>query len=138
MLEPDDILKVMGTEAKKVCAKVYPQDRPNATTDKLTQFIVVSMPYAPSNKTIGENDDWWVDQTVSFEIYVADKKTAANPKEYDGKTMVGLRSALNELFPIIDRKVGIKITRPRTVIVASSDGNGYHYSRVQARMTTMI
>ena len=138
MIEPEDILKVMGTEAKKVCAKVYPQDRPNATTDKLTQFIVVSLPYAPSNKMLGEDDDWWIDQTVSFEIYVADKKTAANPKEYDSKSMKPLRANLRALFPIIDTNLGIKISRPRTVITASSDGNGYHYSRIQAKMTTMV
>ena len=138
MIEPEDILTVMGVEAKKVCTKVYPQDRPNATTDKLTQFIVVSLPYSPSNKTVGESDDWWLDQTVVFEIYVADKKTASNPKEYDVKTMKALRQNLRALFPIIDRALGIKITRPRTVVMASSDGNGYHYSRIQAKMTTMV
>lgn len=138
MIEPEDILTVMGVEAKKVCTKVYPQDRPNATTDKLTQFIVVSLPYSPSNKTVGESDDWWLDQTVVFEIYVADKKTASNPKEYDVKTMKTLRQNLRALFPIIDRALGIKITRPRTVVMASSDGNGYHYSRIQAKMTTMV
>ena len=131
-------MTVMGVEAKKVCTKVYPQDRPNATTDKLTQFIVVSLPYSPSNKTVGESDDWWLDQTVVFEIYVADKKTASNPKEYDVKTMKTLRQNLRALFPIIDRALGIKITRPRTVVMASSDGNGYHYSRIQAKMTTMV
>ena len=138
MIEPEDILKVMGVEAKKVCENVYPQDRPNATTEKLTQFIVVSLPYSPSNKTLGESDDWWIDQTVVFEIYVADRKTASNPKEFNTKTMKNLRSALRNVFPIIDRGLGIKITRPRTVIMATSDGNGYHYSRIQAKMTTMI
>jgi len=138
MIEPEDILKVMGVEAKKVCENVYPQDRPNATTEKLTQFIVVSLPYSPSNKTLGESDDWWIDQTVVFEIYVADRKTASNPKEFNTKTMKNLRSALRNVFPIIDRGLGIKITRPRTVIMATSDGNGYHYSRIQAKMTTMV
>ena len=138
MIEPEDILKVMGVEAKKVCENVYPQDRPNATTEKLTQFIVVSLPYSPSNKTLGESDDWWIDQTVVFEIFVADRKTASNPKEFNTKTMKNLRSALRDVFPIIDRGLGIKITRPRTVIMATSDGNGYHYSRIQAKMTTMV
>ena len=128
----------MGVEAKKVCENVYPQDRPNATTEKLTQFIVVSLPYSPSNKTLGESDDWWIGQTVVFEIFVADRKTASNPKELNTKTMKKLRSALRDTFPIIDRGIGIKITRPRTVITASSDGNGYHYSRIQAKMTTMV
>jgi hypothetical protein len=138
MLEAEDILKTMGTEAKKVCTKVYPQDRPNATTDKLTEFIVTSLPYSFSNKTLGEDDDWWLDATVVFEIYVADKKTAANPKEYDVKKLKKLRADLRALFPIVDKEIGIKITRPRTVVIASSDGNGYHYSRVQAKMTTMV
>lgn len=129
---------VMGSEAKKVCEKVFPQHRPNASTDTLKEFIVVSMPYAPSNKTIGEDDDWWIDQTVVFEIFVADKKSAAFPNEYDVKKMKKLRADLRALFPIIDATLGFKITRPRTVITASTDGNGFHYSRVQARMSTMI
>lgn len=138
MIEPEDILKVMGVEAKKVCAKVYPHDRPNATTDKLTQFIVVSLPYSVSNKMLGEDDDWWLDMTVVFDIYVADKKTASNPKEFDMKPMKTLRSGLRALFPIVDTTLGIKITRPRTVVNAGSDGNGYHYTRIQAKMTTMV
>ena len=87
---------------------------------------------------LGEDDDWWLDMTVVFEIYVADDKTAADPKQFDVKTMRSLRSQLKALFPITDETVGISITRPRTVIVASSDGNGYHYSRIQAKMTTMV
>ncbi|UKK52666.1 hypothetical protein [Prevotella sp. E2-28] len=138
MIEPEDILKVMGNEAKKVCSKVFPQERPNATMDKLTEFVVVSLPYSESNKTIGEDDDWWLDETVVFEIYVADKKSANDPKLLDTNKMKQLRSGIKSLFPIVDKTVGIKITRPRVVINASSDGNGYHYSRVQGKMTTMI
>ena len=128
----------MGAEAKKVCTKVFQQERPNASTEKLTHFMVVSLPYSPSNKTIGESDDWWLDQTVVFEIFVADKKTAYDPKAFDSDKMRRLRSELRSLFPIVDTVLGIKITRPRTVITASSDGNGYHYSRIQAKMTTMV
>ena len=138
MLTPEDILEVMDKEAREVCEMTYLQERPNATTTKLTQFIVVSLPYSPVNKTLGEDDDWWIDQTVVFEIYVADKKAAANPKEYDFKTMKTLRKNLRARFPIMDGESRFKITRPRTVIIGSSDGNGYHYSRVQAKMTTMV
>ena len=138
MIEAEDILEVMGKQAKKVCSKVYPQERPNATTNKLTQFIVVSLPYSESNKILGEDDDWWLDMTVVFEIYVADDKTAADPKQFDTKTMRSLRSQVKALFPIVDDNLGISITRPRTVVTASSDGNGYHYSRIQAKMTTMV
>ena len=138
MIEAEDILEVMGKQAKKVCNKVYPQERPNASTDKLTEFVVVSLPYSESNKTVGEDDDWWLDETVVFEIYVADDKSAANPKQLNTKRMKYLRSAIRALFPIVDTTIGIKITRPRTVVNASSDGNGYHYSRVQAKMTTLV
>jgi hypothetical protein len=137
MLEPEDVLKVMGREARKVCEKVF-TDRPNASTDGLSQFIVVSMPYSVVNRMLGEDDDWWLDQTVVFEIYIANKGGANNPKEYDLPTMRRLRSQLREIFPIVDRELGFKITRPRTVYSASSDGNGYHSTRVQARMTTMV
>lgn len=138
MIQAEDILEVMGRQAKSVCAKVYPQDRPNATDAKLTEFIVVSIPYSESIKMLGEDDDWWLDQTVVFEIYVADKKAAANPKQYNDKRMKTLRSQLTDLFPIIDGERRFKITRPRMVITATSDGNGYHFTRVQAKMTTMV
>ena len=136
MIEPEDIQKVMGLQAKKVCENVFP-DRPNASTTKLDAFIVVFLPYSESNKTVGECDDWWLDETVVYEIYVADKKHASNPKETNSELMRRLRAGIKELFPITDRKLGFKITRPRTVINFSSDGNGYHYSRIQAKMTTM-
>lgn len=138
MITPEDILEVMGKQARKVCKKVYPQERPNAVTDKLTEFIVVSLPYSESNKTLGENDDWWLDETVVFEIYVADDKKASDPKLFNVKQMKTLRKSLTSLFPIVDYTFGIKIVRPRTVINASSDGNGYHYTRIQAKMTTMV
>ena len=138
MIGAEDILLVMGERAKTVCAKVYPQERPNAVTDKLTEFIVVSLPYSESNKTLGESDDWWLDETVVFEIFVADRKTASDPKLFDLSRMKTLRGQLRELFPIIDDERRFKITRPRTVINASSDGNGYHYTRIQAKMTTMV
>lgn len=138
MITPEDILEVMGNQAKTVCTKVFPQERPNAVTDKLTEFIVVSLPYSESNKMLGEDDDWWLDETVVFEIYVADRKTASDPKLFNTKKMSELRSDLRALFPIIDTDLGIKITRPRTVVNASSDGNGYHYTRIQGKMTTMV
>jgi hypothetical protein len=138
MITPEDIRKAMGKQAKKVCKSVFEQDRPNATTEKLTEFIVVSLPYSEVNRTLGENDDWWLDQTVVYEIFVADKKSAANPKQLDDKAMKRLREDLFATFPIVDHNQGFKIVRPRTVIPASSDGNGYHYTRIQAKMTTMV
>ena len=138
MITPEEILEVMGVQAATVCTKVYPQERPNAVTDKLTEFIVVSLPYSESNKTIGESDDWWLDETVVFEIYVADRKTASDPKQFNLPRMKQLREGVRDLFPIVDYTAGIKITRPRTVVNASSDGNGYHYTRIQAKMTTMV
>lgn len=138
MIEAEDILTVMGKQAKTVCSNIYPQERPNATTESLKEFIVVSLPYSESNKMLGEDDDWWLDETVVFEIYVADKKTANNPKELNTKRMKELRNGIKALFPIVNNEIGIKITRPRVVINASSDGNGYHYSRVQGKMTTMV
>lgn len=127
----------MGKQAKKVCETVYPQDRPNAVPEKLKEFIVVSLPYSFVNRTLGEDDDWWLDITVVYEIFVADKISAKNPKLLDDEEMGRLRKALYETFPLVSDK-GFKITRPRTVIPASSDGNGYHYTRIQAKMTTMV
>lgn len=137
MITPEDILETMDREAKKVCKKTFLQERPNATDSKLKEFIVCSLPYSESNKTLGENDDWWLDLTVVYEIFVADKKNNQDPKEFDSVKMKELRKSLFKLFPIF-QKGNFKIDYPRTVIPASSDGNGYHYTRIQAKFTTMV
>lgn len=124
--------------ARKVCDRTFTQERPNAVTKSLSQFIVCSLPYSESNKCLGESDDWWLDETVVFEIYVADRKSADNPKEFNALVMKKLRNDLRDLFPVIDEQKRFVIARPRTVVNASSDGNGYHYSRIQAKMTTMV
>lgn len=136
MITPEDILETMDLRAQTVCKRTFPQDRPNATDSKLKEFIVLSLPYSPTNKTMGEDDDWWIDVTVVFEIFVADRKTNQNPKEFNQPAMKELRKKVFDLFPIITDK--FKIVRPRTVIPASSDGNGYHYTRIQAKLTTMV
>lgn len=138
MITPEDIRKAMARQAKKVCDRVFPQERPNAVTETLKEFIVVSLPYSEVNRMMSEDDDWWLDMTVVYEIFVADRKSAANPKEVDDAAMKRLRQALFDKFPLIDYKQGFKIVRPRTVIPASSDGNGYHYTRIQAKMTTLV
>lgn len=136
MLTPEDILETMDSEVRNVCSETFLQERPNATDKKLSEFVVSSLPYSESYKTMGENDDYWLDITVVFEIFVADKKTNQNPKEFNVAAMKRLRKNLLGLFPIKTTK--FKITNPRTVIPASSDGNGYHYTRIQAKLTTMI
>ena len=138
MLTQEDILQVMDERARLVCDRTFPQERPNAVTEGLKEFIVVSLPYSEVNRTMGEMDDWWLDMTVVFEIYVADRKTASNPKELNIPALKRLRQSLHDLFPILDESRRFKIVRPRTVVPASSDGNGYHYTRIQARMTTMV
>ena len=138
MITPEDILEVMDKQARKVCNVTRLQERPNATDTSAKEFIVCSLPYSPSNKTMGEDDDWWIDLTVCFEIFVADRVSADNPKEFNQPVMKRLRKELFSLFPISDETNGFIITRPRTVIPASSDGNNYHYTRIQARLTTMV
>lgn len=136
MITPEDILETMDLRAQTVCKRTFLQDRPSATDSKLKEFIVLSLPYSPTNKTMGEDDDWWIDVTVVFEIFVADRKNNQNPKEFNQPAMKELRKKVFDLFPIITDK--FKIVRPRTVIPASSDGNGYHYTRIQAKLTTMV
>lgn len=138
MITPEDILELMGTRAREVCRTVFPQERPNAVTEKLSEFLVVSLPYSSSNRLLGEDTDWWIDMTVVFEAYVRDRKSASEPKLFDLKKMRTLREGIRALFPIVDYGLGVKMTRPRTVVNASSDGHGYHYTRIQAKLTTMV
>ena len=136
MITPEDILETMDRAAQAVCERTFLQERPNATDSKLTQFVVVSLPYSEVSRTMGD-DDYWRDITVCFEIYVADRKTRENPKELNLPVMKELRKALMGVFPIV-MPGQYKIDFPRIVIPASSDGNGYHFSRIQAKMTTMV
>ena len=127
----------MDLKARTVCKRTFLQERPGATDSKLTEFVVCSLPYSSSNRTMGEKDDWWLDLTVVFEIFVADRKSSQSTKEFNLPTMKELREQLFDLFPIVSEGK-FKIVRPRTVIPASSDGNGYHYTRIQAKLTTMV
>lgn len=138
MITPEDIKEIMGRKAKEVCDTVVEDNRANATDEKVMQFIVVSLPYSAMNKTVGEDDDWWVDMTVVYEAYVADKKSANKPNRTDSKAMKKLRQDIFGLFPIVDEEKGVKITRPRTIINSASDGRAFHFTRIQARMTTMV
>lgn len=138
MIQTEDISEVMDLRAQSICKRTFLQERPNAVTEPLDEFIVVSLPYSEVNRTMGETDDWWLDMTVVYEIYVADRQTASNPKELNVPRMKALKEAVRSLFPIIDDERRFKIVRPRVVVPASSDGNGYHYCRIQAKMTTMV
>ena len=137
MITPEKIRKAMGFQVKNISKHVFPQDRPNATDSSLTDFIVVSLPYSESRKEISR-EDWWLDITVVYEIYVADKKSAGNAKRLDDDRMEELRIGGYGTFPLVDEELGIQIDEPRTVIPSSSDGNGYHFTRIQAKMTTMV
>lgn len=138
MITQEDIKKVMGRSALTICDYVFEDNRPNASDERLTQFIVVTLPYSAMNKIVGECDDWWIDMTVVYDIYVADLKSAKKPNRTNSDVMKDLRQKCYALFPIVDSELGIKITRPRTVINSASDGNSYHYTRIQAKMTTMV
>lgn len=138
MLTPEDILQIMDERvSSKMNVRTFLNKRPEAVDKKVEEFVVVALPYSASNRTIGD-DDWWIDMTVTFEIFVADRKAASNTTEPNVPRMKELRLQLNGIFPIVDKRVGIKITRPRTVTPASSDGEGYTYTRIQAKMTTMV
>ncbi len=139
MLTPEDILQVMDESVVSAMnIRTFLNKRPDAVDRKLTEFVVVALPYSAANRMLGENDDWWIDMTVTFEIFVADRKAASDTSEPNVPRMKALRLMLDGIFPIKNKEVGIKITRPRTVTPASSDGEGYTYTRIQAKMTTMV
>lgn len=137
MITPEDIKKIMGRRAKTVCPNVL-EERPRATTEELGSFIVVLLPYSPVNRLLSEVGDWWMDMTVVFDIYAKDIVTAKFPNRPDSDTLESLRTGVLGLFPIVDREVGLKIVRPRVVVNSASVDDDYHYTRVQAKLTTMI
>lgn len=131
-----DYMKVAHDAVKAVCDKVYLKDRPKSVDQKSDAYIVVDMPSYISNREIDYSGsfDYYV-TTINIYIYVRDKVT---PKHFENIDIVKMDELLKQvlaLFPIADKEKGVKIHRPR-VVVSNSDGDGWHFSLVSARMTT--
>ncbi len=124
-------------EAVKGCADaVYIADRPTAVSDKTDTFIVVDIPSYINNREMDRSGDFgYYVTTATIDLFVRDKKTSQKVGQVDIVKMDKMLKALMGVFPIKDTERGVLIYNPKTILSAS-DGNGFHYTSIQARLTT--
>lgn len=124
-------------EAVQGCADaVYIADRPTAVSEKTGTFIVVDIPSYISNREMDRSGDYdYYVATATIDIFVKDKKSAQKVGQVDIVKMDALLKKVLALFPIEDTERNVFVSNPRTILSAS-DGNGFHYTSIQARLTT--
>lgn len=121
--------------------KMYLFDRPSAVDKSQNAFLVLSLT-AIRNQIIGEDgvlgetDFDWSDTTLIIEIFVRDNGKASNPNEVSINSVDAYTEQLKGLFPITDATSGVTAVKPRVIVPSHSDGNGFHYTRVHAALTT--
>lgn len=113
-------------------------ERPESVEKSINKFLVVDLPAGLRNKEIGGMSSGfkWTESTVRFDVFVRDRMKASSPNEPDINELDKLVDDLSKCFPIVDRTNDIVIAKPRIVVPSSSDGNGFHYSRIHAGLTT--
>lgn len=134
MIDFVDILKMMRDMVKgTVSDHVFLQDRPSSVEVSMDDFVVVSLPVQINETEIGQDDEYghyWT--TARFEIFIRDKATASNPNAVSINAVNEKVKILKRLFPA--KKNGILIQKPKILIPSSSDGEGFHYTIIQARL----
>lgn len=130
-------LEVAVTGALSLDLPIY-FSRPTALDTAITQFLVVYLPSGIREREIGGHSGGydWSTCTVAFEVFVRDNMKASIPNDADIPSIDTIIDALMDVFPIVDREHDVVISKPRIVIPASSDGNGFHYSRLHASLST--
>lgn len=115
---------------------MYVADRPKAVAEKTKSFIVVDIPNYVSNRELNRDGSYnYYVTTASIDLFVRDKMTAQRVEMLDINKMDELLKQILEKFPIKDEEHEIFVTNPR-VILSASDGDGFHYTSIQARLTT--
>lgn len=139
MTDMSDIIKVMYDTAKKVCDKVYLQNRPASTTSRSEKFIVVELPSMITNNEISQDGSYNdYSTTGQFTIFVKDRSSSKNSNEASIQAASDMINSLKKLFPVKDIEKRVKLRRPRLMIPSESDDRGFHYSVIQCDITTNV
>lgn len=136
MIEIAKYLNVLYDAVDGIADARYVADRPKSVGTKTNTFIVVDIPNYIANREIDKSGafDYFV-TTATIDVFVRDKLTAQRTEMLDVLTMDKLLKKTLEKFPIVDEERGVRVTNPR-VILSASDGEGFHYTSIQARLTT--
>ena len=73
MLDIREISKALFDAVEGVCSKTYLQDRPSSVSEKVQDYLVVSLPVSFLNSEIGGNGEYgyWT-TTARFTIFTKD------------------------------------------------------------------
>ena len=137
MIEFSDYIETAYNAVKTVTDNVY-LDRPQSVAQSVSEYAVVGCPNYISNREINHSGDlnYYV-TTIDIDLYVKDKQTSQKTNQLNIKKMDKLVKKTLALFPIINKEKSVMIHIPR-VIFSSSDGEGWHYALITARLTTYI
>lgn len=136
MMSIKDILKSVYDAVEGICERTFIQDRPKSVIDSLNDYMVVKAVSSFNNREVDEKGSYdYYESTVQIEIYVKDRVSASNPNQINILSIDDKVTQVLSLFPIKDRH--IHAMRPR-VTLSISDGNGFHCTIIQARLTTLV
>lgn len=134
MVRIKDYIETAYNAVEGICDKVY-LDRPKAVGEKVSSYAIVSCPNYVSNRELGQDDFDYNITTVDIDVFVKDKVTSQKLNQMNIGKLDELTKAVLDKFPIVDKEKSVKIHNPR-VIFSGSDGDGWHYAMIAARLTT--
>lgn len=142
MVDFNVILESVCERLESIGVKMFLHTRPQAILDKLDEFVLVEFASGIRTNVYGEDntaDDFcWDSTSVAIEIFVKDKTKAQNFSEASTKRVSELLSQAIESFPCKDYDRGIEMCKPRVLSTCTSDGEGFHYARINMRVTTLV
>lgn len=136
MMSIKEILKSVYDAVDGICERTFLQDRPKSVIESLNDYMVVRAVSSFNNMEVDEKGSYgYYNTTVQIEIYVKDRISASNPNQINILSIDDKVTQVLSLFPIKDEH--IHAMRPR-VTLSISDGNGFHCTIIQARLTTLV
>lgn len=134
MIRFKDYLQALYNGLEGCAEKVYLKDRPQATSDKTNNYLVVDVSSYLSNGEVDDSFDYHTGRVYVW-CFQRDRKSSKSVYEIDINKLDELSKKVQEKFPIVDRELNVKIYRPK-VMVSASDDNGWHYVLISANLTT--
>lgn len=130
------ILKSLYDVFDGICDRTFIEDRPRSVIESLSSYIVIRLVSAVANREISDRGEYnYYVTTVQVEIYVKDLISASNPNQININMMDEKVQEAWSRFPVKDEH--IMATKPR-VTLTMNDGNGFHCTIIQARLTTLV
>lgn len=122
-----DLLESLHSAMQGVSANIFLTTRPQSVSEQMQDFIVITLPVTIYSKTYGTGYGW-CNTFCRIEVYVKDKNNREDILRLDN-----LVNMILGKFPISDSN--LLALNPR-VMMAGSDGKGFHAAFIQATIQT--